>query len=70
MSDHFVHKVHELAQNERVLIERWLGRSLSNDETISVSAYRPYASPPVKSLIASAPRFCCKLAKLVRAPAM
>jgi hypothetical protein len=46
MPDHFVHKAADLAPDERLLVERWLGRVLSNDETISVNAYRPH-SPPV-----------------------
>jgi hypothetical protein len=34
-----------LAGDERVIVERWLGRALSADETISVSAYRPHPAP-------------------------
>jgi hypothetical protein len=45
MSDHSVHKVGELAHDERLLVERWLGRALSNDETISLNAYRPHPAP-------------------------
>ena len=45
MPDHSVHKAVDLARDERLLVERWLGRPLSNDETISVNAYRPYFSP-------------------------
>jgi len=26
-------------------VERWLGRALSNDETISVKVYRPHSAP-------------------------
>ena len=45
MPDHSVHKAGDLARDERLLVERWLGRSLSNDETINVNAYRPHAAP-------------------------
>ena len=45
MADHSVHKAGDLARDERLLVERWLGRPLSNDETISVNAYRPHAAP-------------------------
>jgi hypothetical protein len=45
MPDHSVHKATDLATDERLLVERWLGRALSNDETISVNAYRPHAAP-------------------------
>jgi hypothetical protein len=44
MSDCCVHKARDLGDEERRLIERWLGRSLANDETVSLSAYRP--TPP------------------------
>jgi hypothetical protein len=40
MSDHSVHKANELPRDERLLVERWLGRVLSDDETISVNVYR------------------------------
>ena len=45
MADHSVHKASDLAQDERLVVERWLGRALSNDETISVNAYRCHAAP-------------------------
>jgi hypothetical protein len=45
MPDHFAHKAGDLAHDERLLVERWLGRPLSNDETISVNAYRPHSAP-------------------------
>jgi hypothetical protein len=34
-----------LAGDERLLVERWLGRTLSDDETIGVNAYRPHPAP-------------------------
>jgi hypothetical protein len=34
-----------LGQDERLLFERWLGRALSSDETISVNAWRPHSPP-------------------------
>ena len=45
MPDHSVHKASDLAGDERLVIERWLGRTLSNDETISINAYRPHNPP-------------------------
>ena len=45
MSDHSIHKAGDLARDERLLVERWLGRALANDETVSVSAYRPHSAP-------------------------
>ena len=45
MPDYSVHRAAELAGDERVVVERWLGRALSADETISVSAYRPHPAP-------------------------
>ena len=44
MADHSVHKAGDLAHDERLLVERWLGRALSNDETISLNAYRPHSA--------------------------
>ena len=45
MPEHSVHKATDLARDERLLVERWLGRALSNDETISVKVYRPHSAP-------------------------
>jgi hypothetical protein len=45
MPDHSVHRASDLAGEERLIVERWLGRALSNDETISVNAYRPHGAP-------------------------
>lgn len=45
MPDHSVHKASDLPRDERLIVERWLGRALSNDETIRVSAYRPHSAP-------------------------
>ena len=45
MPDHSVHEANDLAGDERVIVERWLGRALSGDETISVHAYRPHLAP-------------------------
>lgn len=47
MADHSIHKAGDLAGDERLVVERWLGRQLSDDETISVNAYRPHAAPGV-----------------------
>ena len=45
MSDHSVQRASDLASDERLIVERWLGRALSSDETISISAYRPHTPP-------------------------
>ncbi len=45
MPDHSTHKAGDLARDERLVVERWLGRALANDETISVNAYRPHSAP-------------------------
>lgn len=45
MSDHSIHRAGDLAGDERMIVERWLGRALANDETISVNAYRPHIAP-------------------------
>jgi hypothetical protein len=45
MPDYSIHRASDLAGDERLIVERWLGRALSNDETISVNAYRPHAGP-------------------------
>ena len=45
MHDHSAHKAGDLARDERLPVERWLGRPLANDETISVNAYRPHSAP-------------------------
>jgi hypothetical protein len=45
MPDYSVHKANDLADDERLVVERWLGRPLSDDETISINAYRPHAEP-------------------------
>ena len=44
MPDHSTHKAGDLARDERLVVERWLGRDLANDETISVNAYREIGS--------------------------
>jgi hypothetical protein len=45
MPDYSIHRASDLAGDERQIVERWLGRALSNDETISINAYRPHAAP-------------------------
>jgi hypothetical protein len=45
MPDHSVHKAADLGHDERLLVERWLGRSLSNEETSTTNAYLPHAAP-------------------------
>ena len=45
MPDHSIRRASNLAGDERLIVERWLGRALSNDETISVNAYRPHPFP-------------------------
>jgi len=45
MPDHSIHRASDLAGEERQIVERWLGRTLFNVETISVNAYRPHVGP-------------------------
>jgi len=45
MSDYSVQRAGDLARDERLLVERWLGRPVANHETISVNAYRPHLAP-------------------------
>jgi hypothetical protein len=45
MPDHSIHRASDLAGDERLIVERWLGRTIANDDTISVNAYRPHAAP-------------------------
>ena len=45
MPNNWVHRVGELAREERVLVERWLGRTLADDETVSLNVYKPHAAP-------------------------
>ena len=47
MPDHSIHRASDLTGDERTIVERWLGRVLSNDETISVNAYRPPTVPEI-----------------------
>jgi hypothetical protein len=45
MPDHSIQRASDLAGDERLIVERWLGRAISNEETISINAYRPHAGP-------------------------
>lgn len=45
MPNYSIHKASELARDERVLVERWLGRPLAEDESVSVNAIRPHGVP-------------------------
>jgi hypothetical protein len=45
MADFSVHNASELSSDERIFVERWLGRPLSADETISLNLYRPHFPP-------------------------
>jgi hypothetical protein len=45
MPNYSVHKASELASDERVLVERWLGRPLAEDESVSLNAIRPHGVP-------------------------
>ena len=45
MPSHSVHKASDLAPDERMFVERWLGRALSRDETVTLNAYRPHVAP-------------------------
>ena len=44
-SNSTVHRASELNTQERSVIERWLGRGLAENETISVHAFRPHEGP-------------------------
>jgi hypothetical protein len=45
MPNNWVHRVSDLEREERMLVERWLGRAVSDDETISLNAYQPHPAP-------------------------
>ena len=45
MADRGAQRASDVAGDERLMIERWLGRTLSDSETISISAYRPHTAP-------------------------
>ena len=45
MPNHSVHKASDLAPDERTFVERWLGRALSRDETVTLNACRPHTAP-------------------------
>ena len=45
MPNHSVHKASDLAPDERMFVERWLGRALFRDETVTLNAYRPHTAP-------------------------
>jgi hypothetical protein len=45
MLNHSVHKVSDLPRDERLLVERWLGRVLFDEETVSLNVYRPHFAP-------------------------
>jgi hypothetical protein len=45
MPDYLIRRAGDLAGDERLIVERWLGRALQSDETISVNAYRPHPGP-------------------------
>jgi hypothetical protein len=45
MPDHSIHRARDLAGDGRLIVERWLGRSISSDKTISLNAYRPHDAP-------------------------
>jgi len=45
MANICVHRVSDLAPEERNLVERWLGRAVSEDETITLNAYQPHSAP-------------------------
>jgi hypothetical protein len=45
LPDFSVHRASELGREELQLFEKWLGRTLGADETISVNAWRPHVAP-------------------------
>lgn len=46
MSNYSVQKASDLARDERILVEHWLGRPIGADETISINAWKPHPVPP------------------------
>ena len=45
MANSWVHRVGDLAREERMLVERWLGRALADDETVSLNVYKRHPAP-------------------------
>ena len=45
MPNNWVHRVSDLPREERTLVERWLGRTLADDETVSLNVYKPHPAP-------------------------
>ena len=45
MSNHSLHKAGEMPRDERLLVERWLGRVLSDHDIIGVNVYWPHPAP-------------------------
>jgi len=45
MPSSWVHKARELTLEERLIVERWLGRSLGEEETLSLNVYSPHPAP-------------------------
>jgi len=45
MASHWAQRASDLAPEERHLLERWLGRSLSDEETVSLNVYKPHPAP-------------------------
>lgn len=45
MPDTWVHRASDLAAAERRLVEQWLGRAVSDEETVSLSVYKLHPAP-------------------------
>ena len=45
LPEYYGQKAAGLPRDERLLVERWLGRALSTDETSSVNVYRLHPAP-------------------------
>lgn len=45
MANYSVNRAMDLGEDERAVLERWLGRPIAVDETISVNAWQPHPLP-------------------------
>ena len=68
MPNNSVHRVSDLALKERMLVERWLGRTLSEDETVSLTAYRPTPRRPAANARIFGGTSCLRPARSAPAP--
>ena len=45
MPNNWAHRASDLAREERMLVERLVGRALADDETVSLNVYKPHPGP-------------------------